>query len=161
MDGLGQTIGRPLAPGELDEARDLSDREPRRIEPLPRRYARDLGEQAHPWVTGRQLTLTVDGQHHDAGVGQVHRHEPEQQQRWLVGGVEIVEDQDNWTVAGRVSQQSRERIKQLEASAIGVIAAEIRQLRENVTDLRQDLRDVRSVGSDQPSKVVRLDVPQE
>ena len=161
MDGLGQTVGRPLRRGQFDVARHLVDREPRRIEPLRRRHARDLGEQADPWVSGGQLTLPVDGQHHDSGVGQVHRHEPEQQQRWLVGGVEIVEDQDDGTVAGGVPQQSRERVEQLEAGAIRVIVGELRQLGEDIADLRQDLRDVRSVRSDQPSKVGGLEVPKE
>ena len=135
MDGLGQTVGRAFRRGHFDVARHLSHREPRRIEPLRRGHARDLGEQADPWVSRGQLALPVDGQHHDSGVGQVHGHEPEQQQRRLVGGVEVVEDQDDRTVTPGIPQQPRERVEQLEAGAIRVIVGELGQLGEDVTDL--------------------------
>ena len=161
MDRLGETVGRTLRGGKLDVARHLMHGQSRRIEALRGRHAGDFGEQADPWVSGGQLTLAIDGQHHDAGVGQVHGHEPEQQQRRLVGGVEVVEDQDDGTVARRVPQQARERVEQLEAGAIGVVVLQAGQLGEDVADLRQDLREMRSVRSDEPAKVVRLDVPQE
>ena len=121
MDRLGETVGRTLRRSKFDVARHLIHGQSRRIEALCGRHAGDFGEQADPWVSGGQLTLPVDGQHHDAGVGQVHGHEPEQQQRRLVGGVEVVEDQDDGTVARGVPQQARERVEQLEAGAIGVV----------------------------------------
>ena len=61
MDGLSQAIGRPLARGKPDVARHLVDGESRRIEPLPRRNASDLGEEADPWVRWGQLALPIGG----------------------------------------------------------------------------------------------------
>ena len=161
MDGLGQTVGLAFRGGHVDVARHLVDREPRRIEALRRRHARDLGEQTDPWVSGSQLTLAVDGEHDDSGVGQVHGHEAEEQQRRLVGGVEVVEDDDDRAVARGIPQQSRERVEQLETGAIRVVVGELRELGEGIADLRQDLGDMRSVGSDQPSKVGGREVPNE
>ena len=161
MDGLSQAIGRSLTRGKLDVARHLVDGESRRIEPLPRRNASDLGEEADPWVRWGQLALPIGGQHHDASLRQVHGHEPEQQQGRLVGGVKIVEDQDDRTIAGGVPQQSRDRIEEFETGTIGFVVGQVGQLRKNVADFRKHLRQVRPVGSDEPAKVVGLEIPQE
>ena len=54
--------------------------------------AAELGEVGQPRVAGVQFALAICDQQHDRGIREITTHEAQQQQGWLVGCMQVIED---------------------------------------------------------------------
>ena len=81
-------------------------------------------------MVGRQLDITVCPDDENRAVADLAGKEPKQQDRSRVGRLEIIEDDDERSIATDVPQEGRGRIEQLEASRFGFRVSRRRKIRE-------------------------------
>jgi hypothetical protein len=80
--------------------------------------------------------------------------ELEQQQRWLIGGVEVIKDEKQWLSERSLPQKRRDAVEEPESGAFRIIGCRRRQVGEVIAQLWKDLCDVRSAAPERPPKRV-------
>jgi hypothetical protein len=103
--------------------------------------ATKLGEgRGQSRVLGPVITVRSDEQ--DASIYQLARHELEEQKRWSVGRMKVVKEEHERLPSSDAPQERRRGIEETEAGSFRVRRGWHAQLRKQVAELRDDLRNV-------------------
>jgi hypothetical protein len=117
----GHQVGRRVDPGHVgDEPAHLALVEAAEGQARGHRLAEQLGQGAAQAVTAVHLDVAVGADQQQARVGQLPRHELQQQQAGPVRPVEVVEDHHQAGVGRRFAQRRRHGVEQAEAGHLGV-----------------------------------------
>ena len=111
-------VGRAAARDALDDGGDVVLAQPAQRQPLA--VADDVAERRGELRVKARLGLAVGADDEDRRVAHVHREEAEQQQRGVVGAVQVVEDEHERRLPGGCAQQRRDRIEELKAGGVGL-----------------------------------------
>jgi hypothetical protein len=131
---------RRPAGGLGDEALDLVLAEPAQRQPPP--VAADLGDQLADRGVEARLDLAVGADHQHAAAAQLARDEAEQQQGRPVGGVEVVErDDERLLLAGRL-EEAGDGVEQGEPRVVRLQVRRGLQVGQPLGDARHDLGEV-------------------
>ena len=95
---------------------------------------------------GVHVAVGADDQ--DPAVGELAGHELQQQQRGLVGGVQVVEHEHERLRRRGALQERGERVEEPEARALGLDGGDGRQVGQDRAQLGQQLRDVDRAGAE-------------
>ncbi len=102
----------------------------------------ELREGLAQWVLGGHLDVAVDAEDEDAAFGDLADQKAQQQQRWCVGRLKVVQHQRQGRGVSRVEEECPHRIEQLEPSRFRVYRGRRREVRRQLVDLRQHPGDV-------------------
>jgi hypothetical protein len=145
--GLAAHRGDQLRAGDepgglLDEPTDRIFAEAAEYQHPGRRLAAELGECPPQRMIVGELDIAIGPHHEDRGIAQLAREEAKEKQRWRVGGLEIVEDDDERRALPRVPQERRRRVEQLEAGRLRLDRDRRRQIRDDIAHVGNHLRDL-------------------
>jgi hypothetical protein len=99
-------------------------------------------------VPARHLDVAVRAHHEKVGVRHLAGEESQQEQRGLVGPVEIVEDEHQRPGLGAALQERRDRIEQAKARLLGVDRRRSGEVGKAIVNLGNDLRHIRHGGAE-------------
>ena len=111
MDGCGQRLGGVDLGRQLDVARDVELGQAGQPQPAGRVVTVELGQRGPQRVIARQLHVSVGSDDEDLHVRDLAGDELQQQQRRRVGGLQVVEHQDERCRAGRVAEKRRRGVE--------------------------------------------------
>ena len=82
----------------------------------------------------------------------------EQQQRWLIGPLQIIEHQQHRSLSGRRPEQGDDRLEQEEALGLGIVLRDRRKVGETLGEFGQEADRQRSVFGDLADQLVETAV---
>jgi hypothetical protein len=151
VNRTNEVVGCPQACGELDVPCHGRPAYPAQLEEARGPVAGKLRRGLRQWVLGPHLGVPVGADHEDGALRQLAGYEAQKEKGRRVGGVEIVEDEHERLRLRRVPQEGGRRVEESEAGALRFGDPWLREVGEEVTELRQHLGDVdrtcRQVGS--------------
>ena len=142
IDGGDQVRRRREPRGHLDVAGDLALGETAQQEAARDRLARQVAERLEEGMLSAELDVAVRADDEEARAPHLAGEELEEQQRGRVRPVEVVEDEDEGLVGGRVAEERRDAVEEAETRLLGLEGRQRRQVGEPLTHLRDELRDV-------------------
>ena len=150
---------RPVdAGGELDVVGD-----PVRVEAAQRDPARaldpgELAERVGERVVAAELDVAVGADQQQAGAGEPAGDEAQQQQRGLVGPVQVVEHDHQRARARGAGEEAGERVEEPEARLLGLHVRRLADVAEALGELGDDLGDVGGAAAELPAQADRVGV---
>ena len=124
VDRAHDAVGRAPSGDALDDRGDVALVQTAQRQPLA--VADDVAERAGERRVQARLGLAIGPDDEDRRVAQVDRDEAEQEQRRLVGAVQVVEDQHEWAGRRRGPQERRDGIEELKARGVGLARSDVR-----------------------------------
>jgi hypothetical protein len=110
--------------------------------------SRTSSERRGERVAQRRIDVAVRTYHEQARITDLACHESQEQQRRLVRGVQIVEHQDNRACVAGAPQEFAGGVEQPEARARLLRGRGLRQSREQLAQLGQELSQIHSTGAE-------------
>ena len=147
--------GPPRPARRARTARRRSRSRPVSGEPARDRLPREGGERVAERFGERRVHVAVGADDQDPAVGELAGHELQQQQRGLVGGVQVVEHEHERLRRRGALQERGERVEEPEARALGLDGGHGRQVGQDRAQLRQQLRDVDRPGAELRAQQLR------
>ncbi len=142
VDSLHQGLGRLNPGGDLDEAGHVALAEAAQEDALAELSAGQLAERVSEGMLASQLHVAVCSENHQAGAAQLPRQELQQEERRLVGPVEVVQDEDDGLAVARVLEERRDGVEQAEAGLLRLQGRRLGQAGQPLPHLRHHLGDV-------------------
>ena len=139
VDRAHDAIGRAAARDALDDRGDVGLAQPAQRQPLT--VADDVAQRRRQLCVQSGLGLAIGADHEDRGVAHVDGEEAEQQQRRMIGAVQVVEDEDERRLTGRGAQQRRDRVEELKARRVRFPAIGCGRLARRIDALLGRLRE--------------------
>jgi hypothetical protein len=134
---------RELLLGDLLEHRPhLLDAEPAQQDALVGVLAAQRGEHLGQRVVAVEVGVAVRAEQQDSAVADLARHELEQEQRGLVGRVQVVEHDRERLAPRGVPQEARDRVEQAEARLLRLERLRLGKAGQPLAHLGHDLGDV-------------------
>ncbi len=121
VDCLDHGLRCPAAGTQLDVLSDLLAPEPAQRDPSHGRLSDHVTDQPVERVTRLRLGVAVRAEHRDAGVPSAAGKELEQQQRGLVGRVEVVQHDQQGALVGDGAKEDGDRVEQPKAQCLRVM----------------------------------------
>ena len=153
-------IGR----GAIDRGRELDVTGDRRGSSPPSAIRRralhrgEVGERLGQRMMAAELDVAVGPDHQQAGVGQAPGDEAQQQQRWLVGPMQVVEDHDQRPRARGFAEKGRNRIEEAKPRLLGIAIDRpaLAEVAETLAELGHDLGDIGGATAELPAQADRV-----
>ena len=156
-DRDGELGGRAIdAGGELDVAGDSVGVEAVQCDSTRGVDLGELAERCGKRVVAAELDVAVGADDQQAGVGEPAGEEAQQQQRRLVGPVQIVEHDDQRAGARGAAEELGDGVEDPEARLLGIHRRELADVAEALADLGHDPRHVRGAGAELPAQPDRI-----
>ena len=112
------------------------------------RLAGDLGQHRGQRLSGDRVDIPVGAEQEHSGRAQLAREELQEKERRRIGRVEIVEDEHDRPGFGSVSEELGGCVEETEASSFGIERGRLRQVGEVLSQLGDDLGEIRRAGSE-------------
>src|SRR5207248_7617418 len=130
-------------PGEeLDEARDIADVETGERKALRAGLTAQFSHHGRQRVPRRRIDVAIRAEHEQPAVCQFAGEELQEEQRRLVGGVEVVEDEDNRSGSRRAREKGCSGPEEEEARVLRVQRRWLAEIGEECAELGQQLAEV-------------------
>jgi len=140
--GGDEHCGRRRPEGRTQESGDIVLVQAFEVDAPGRGFAGELRGRAHQRMLGRELDVAVRPDDQQARIRDLVGEEPQQEEGWRVGGMQVFQHQDERAAACRIQQERRRRVEQLEPRRVGVDGGGRGELREQFLDLREDLHEI-------------------
>ena len=128
--------------GDPDEIRNLRWSEsPERDEPRAP-AADELCQGGRQRVIHGALVVPIRAHQENAVITKCSRDEAQQQQRWCVGDLQVVEHEHHGPRRCQVLERSRHCVEETEASSVWVASARLAFVEDDATHIRDELRDL-------------------
>ena len=124
------------------------------------RVARELIDGGGQRVLRGQLNVPIGPHHQERHVAQLTGQEAQQQDRWSIRRLQIVEDDQDGAVARGVAQKHRRRIEEPETRRVGLAVTWRRKVRDEVAKFGQHLGDIAGARPEVTTDVAGLGRPQ-
>ena len=122
------------------------------LSPSRPKLAQSLGER----VGAAKLDVAIRAEHQEPGASKLARKELEEQQRWLVAPVQVVEDEDHRLLAGGVLEERGDAVEETETRLLRLQGRRHRQAGQALLHFGDHLRDVRGAGPHLGHELLRL-----
>ena len=106
-----------------------------------RRFAGKLRQRDGQRMAAIQLNVAVGAQHQDPGLTQLPGSKPQQQDRWRIGGVQIIQHEHQRLPGPGIAQEPGHRVEQAEPGALRFHRRGRADIGQDLGHLRHHLRD--------------------
>ena len=106
-----------------------------------RRFAGKLRQRDGQRMAAIQLNVAVGAQHQDPGLTQLPGSKPQQQDRWRIGGVQIIQHEHQRLPGPGIAQERGHRVEQAEPGALRFHRRGRADIGQDLGHLRHHLRD--------------------
>jgi hypothetical protein len=157
--GVNRRDGRRVrreASGQMDVLADVRLVETAKRDPPHRRLARQLGQRRGERIAKGRVDVPVGANDEQAAVSQPACDELEEQQRGLVGGVQIVEREHERPLCGGAREKREHGVEEAEASRLRVERRRLRQIAKELAQFRQQLCHLASAGTELLTKALGI-----
>jgi hypothetical protein len=141
--------------GQLDIPPDVLLAEAAECHAAGHGFAHQLAEDLKERVLPGDLDVAIGGDDHDVHGAELAGQELEQQQRRHVGGVQVIQDEQQRLVPAGIAQERGDAVEQAKPRLVGLDRRARRNGRLVAADLRHDLADVCGAGAHHRQNVRR------